>query len=80
MSVDRVAKNIRLAMLEQGVRSRDMARLLGITERAWRHLMQDPENRLTIGRLTVIARRLGVASSQLIGENRYGKEIAGSKD
>ncbi len=62
-----VADRIRGRSVERHISSRDWAKLFKVTERTWQYWMKEPEN-ITIGRLRVIAAKLDVPTSELIGE------------
>jgi transposase len=54
-------------MILQGVTVREMTKLFGISDRTWRNWMKSPED-LTLGRLTVIAKRLRTSVKELVDE------------
>ena len=61
-----VSDRIRGKMAEQHVTAKEMARLFQITPQAWSYWLRYPE-RMTVGRLKVIAARLNTTPSYLIG-------------
>lgn len=63
-----VADRIKGRSVENHIRTRDWAKLFHVTERTWQNWMAEPED-IPIGRLRVIAARLGTTPAVLIGEN-----------
>lgn len=63
-----LSRRIKAGMILAGVTPAEMAHLFRVTPRTWRNWMQDPANRLTVGQLDVIARRLGVKIENLLEE------------
>ena len=61
------SRKIKAGMILQGVTVREMTKLFGITDRTWRNWMKSPED-LTLGRLTVIAKRLRTSVGELVDE------------
>lgn len=64
-----LSRRIKAGMILAGVTPQDMAHLFRVTSRTWRNWMADPDNRLTVGQLDVIARRLGVSVGSLLEED-----------
>jgi hypothetical protein len=67
MSEITLADRIKGRSVERHIRSRDWAKLFGITERSWQYWLKEPEN-ITIGRMRVIAARLDTTVAALVGE------------
>ena len=63
-----VADRIKGRSVENHIKTRDWAKLFHVTERTWQNWMAEPED-IPIGRLRVIAARLGTTPAVLIGEN-----------
>lgn len=63
-----VADRIKGRSVEEHIKTRDWARLFRVSERTWQNWMRSPED-IPIGRLRVIAARLGTTPAALIGEN-----------
>lgn len=61
-------RNIRAQMIRSGIRPRDMAKKLRITERTWFNWLKAPE-RMTIGHLEVIAVILRTTPAELLRED-----------
>lgn len=61
-----LSRRIKAAMILAGVTAGEMAKLFRVTPRTWRNWMADPQNRLTVGQLDVIARRCGVRIESLL--------------
>lgn len=62
-----IADRIRGKMAEQRIKVTDMTRLFKVTPRTWSGWMRNPE-KIPVGRLQVIAARLGTSTANLIGE------------
>ena len=63
-----VAAKIKGEMYRGKITSEDMAKLFKTSSRSWRNWMRDPEGSLTLGRLEVIAAKLGVTVEWLVRE------------
>lgn len=63
-----VADRIRGRSVERHIKTRDWAKLFKVTERTWQNWLADPEY-IPIGRLRVIAAKLDVKISDLVGES-----------
>lgn len=63
-----VADRIRGRSVERHIKTRDWAKLFKVTERTWQNWLADPEC-IPIGRLRVIAAKLDVKISDLVGES-----------
>lgn len=62
-----VADRIRGRSVEQHIKTRDWAKLFKVSDRTWQNWLAEPEN-ITIGRLRVIAAKLGTSPADLMGE------------
>lgn len=62
-----VADRIRGRSVERHIRTKDWAKLFKVTPRTWQNWLSDSEN-MPIGRLRVIAAKLDVKTSELLGE------------
>lgn len=62
-----VADRIRGRSVERHIKTRDWAKLFKVSERTWQNWLADPEC-IPIGRLRVIAARLGVEVIELLGD------------
>lgn len=65
-----VADKIRGRSAEQHIRTKDWAKFFKVTPRTWQHWLADSES-IPIGRLRVIAARLGMNITELIGEQDH---------
>lgn len=65
-----LSRRIKSGMILAGVTAEEMAHLFRVSPRTWRNWMADPYNRLTVGQLDVIARRLGVKIENLLEEEK----------
>lgn len=63
-----VAARIKGEMYRGAITSADMAKLFRMSPRSWSNWMRDPEGNLTLGRLEVIAAKLGVTVEWLVRE------------
>lgn len=63
-----VADRIRGRSVERHIKTKDWAKLFKVTPRTWQNWLAEPEN-MPIGRLRVIAARLGVNTSELLGDD-----------
>lgn len=63
-----VADRIRGRSVERHIQTRDWAKLFRVTPRTWQNWLSEPEN-IPIGRLRVIAAKLGVNITELLGED-----------
>ena len=61
-----VSRNIRAEMTRLELERADMAKALDISTSNWDKLLADPESRISIGRLRVIAAKLGVDVATLL--------------
>lgn len=61
-----LAANIHAEMARAGLRRKHMAKAIGKSPSAWDKKMVDPESRLSVGELKIIAARLGVEISKLV--------------
>lgn len=64
-----LADRIKGKSVERHIKSRDWAKLFGVTERSWQYWLKKPED-ITVGRLMVIAARLDTTVSELLGEEK----------
>ena len=63
-----VAARIKSEMYRGKITAAEMAKLFKITRQSWSGWMRDPEGSLTLGRLEVIAAKLGVTVEWLVRE------------
>lgn len=64
--MERVTRNIKAEMARTGATRAVMAKALDITPWAWDKLLQDPETRISIGRMRVIAAKLMTTPEKLM--------------
>lgn len=64
-----LADRIKGKSVERHIKSRDWAKLFGVTERSWQYWLKKPED-ITVGRLMVIAARLDTTVAELLGEEK----------
>lgn len=69
MSEISIADRIRGKSLERHIQTRDWAKLFQVTDRTWQYWLREPE-KISIGRLKVIAARLDMSVGELVGENK----------
>ena len=62
-----IADRIRGRSVERHIQTRDWAKFFKVSTRTWQNWLSEPEN-IPIGRLRVIAARLGVNITELLGD------------